>query len=105
MSEIVNKIPPFQPFDIVKVKGQKGFAIVTEVNLNQWQIQDKAQWGFSIRPIAKHGTEEYINKCSWYTAEELELVNNLFEMIARFTIHPFSSNGFKLELELERRKC
>lgn len=98
--KIVNKKPRFQPYDIVQIKGTSYLSIVTEVNLNQCQDMDEHQWSFSVVHIDKNCPE----KNSWYSSEELIYMNNIFEIIAKKSKHPFGSNHYEFKLSRRSEK-
>jgi hypothetical protein len=95
--KVENRIPPFASYDIVRVKETGELVIITEVNLNTAQDKDMHQWSFSIT----HINPESNSKTAWYNMTELEYVNNVFQIIAEKSKHPFSSS--KYELCLKRR--
>lgn len=99
MYKLVNKESPFLPYDVVKIKKTKELVVVTEVNCNTSQVEDKHQWSYSI----SHINPKSKSHTAWYSMDELEYVNNIFEIISRQSTHPFSSNKFALPL-IRRQK-
>lgn len=94
MFELKNKKPHFLPLDIVQTtKGELGF--IREVNQNVCQSSDHGQWTYSIEflhPVPS-GT-----KNAWYYANELKLTGNLYALISKAMIHPFSSGKWVPEM-------
>lgn len=70
----------FQPFDIVRVVAGSGerLGVITHIDINDAMGGGKyAQ--YCIKPLRK--TDR--GKVAWYQNEELELVANIFEVIAQ----------------------
>lgn len=99
MYPIVNPKPHFAPYDICKVVGTEYLVIVTEINMNSSQTHDCHQWSYSVVLIDK----ECGLKNAWYRSDELKRVNNIFEIIARKSIHPFGNKEYRFSLDSVRR--
>lgn len=95
----VNPKPKFIPFDICRVVGMTELILITEVNLNKSQTADEYQWSFAGNQLnPKAGLRH-----AWYSMDELEYVNNFFEILASSTPHPFGSTAYKFSLSDKRR--
>jgi len=92
---VINPIPPFQPYDVCRIKKTGTICVVTEVNLNTSQTHDEHQWSFSIEKFDKKAPDHN----AWYGIDELEYMNNIFEIIADSSMHPFSSSRFNMRLQ------
>lgn len=105
MYKIVNEKPHFVPYDICRVIGTNFMVIIKEVNLNTSQDKDEHQWSYSVNLIEPKelNSDGMPQKIAWYKASELVKVNNVFEIIAKASAHPFSSGGYKFTLEDKRR--
>ena len=91
--------PHFAPYDICRVVGTHHIVIITEVSLNLSQSKDEHQWSYSVALTDKNSNI----KSSWYESQELELLNNVFEIIAKQSVHPFGSKNYKFTVSEIRR--
>ena len=96
MYNIINNKPKFIVMDIVKIIKTGELAIITETNQNIYQSEDDSQWSWAIHPLNKNSESRH----AWYNMNELELINNVFEIVAK----RMSSNlSFKFLLDEMRR--
>lgn len=94
VAEIVNPKPHFNPYDIVMVRKDGTYAIITEVNANNSQSTDENQWSYAVEPL----TPQFNDKCAWYYPKELLYIANIFESIAKkSTSMRGSSYAFNLQ--------
>lgn len=100
MYKVINNRAKFLPYDICRIKGTQEYIMITEVNLNTGQTEDEHQWSWAAEPITPGNT-----KCAWFTMDELEFVKNVFDIIAKQSMHPFGNKAFKFSVsESKRRK-
>jgi hypothetical protein len=99
MNKLIYDKPAFVPYDICLVVGTNEYVLVTEVNCNTSQVADRYQWSYSVSLINRNCGL----KNAWYETSELTRVNNVFEIIAEESAHPFGSKKYKFNLGELRR--
>lgn len=99
MNKAENSKPKFCPYDVCLIVGTDEYLMITEVQLNLCQKDDVHQWSFAGETFNKYAELKH----AWYLMEELEYVNNIFEMIAARSVHPFSSTKYSFDLKDLRR--
>lgn len=99
MYPLIQPLPHFNPYDVVKIKNNGELALINEVYSNVGQKEDYYQWQYSVSLFHKNSK----SKCSWYRYDELEYVNNIFEIIAKNSVHPFSSTKHVFKLDNLKR--
>ena len=99
MYKVVNTKPHFVPFDVCRINKTGTLVVIREASLNLSQSADEHQWSYAVGLFDKALYE----RVAWYRADELTKINSIFEMIAAFSAHPFSSNSYKFTLNESRR--
>lgn len=95
---VVNPKPPFMPYDIVRKKVNGNLAVIKEVDLNTGQNKDKHQWSFSVYNLSND------TKVAWFNMDELEYVDNIFEIITDNSIDVQSTSDFNSKLFRNTRR-
>lgn len=94
-----NPYTKFIPMDLCWVKGTKELVLITEVNCNTSQTEDKHQWSFAAEPLTPGN-----NKCAWYSMDELVLIKNLFDVIAKNLRHPMGNKTYNFSVSGSARR-
>lgn len=99
MFPLINNKPHFIPFDVVKVLETGNIAFISEINCNLGQNTDRHQWSYSIT----YFSEVDGGKCAWFYPEELELIGNIFQSMAKQITHPFGNKTYNFSIDNKRR--
>ena len=76
-----------KPYDVVKIKGHKGVALIKEVSCNSCQDGFEDQISYSVAWIT--GKETTV---AWFDHDEITVHSNIFMVIAELSCHNFGTN-------------